>query len=54
MTINFNPLLLKASQKFLDDLERECNQLNKENSDSLKEVKILQSEISEIMNEWEV
>ena len=54
MTINFNPLLLKASQKFLDDLERECKQLNKENSDSLKEVKILQSEISEIMNEWEV
>ena len=54
MTINFNPLLLKASQKFLDDLERECKQLNKENSDSLKEVRILQSEISEIMQEWEV
>ena len=54
MTINFNPLLLKASQKFLDDLEKECKQLNKENSDSLKEVRILQSEISEIMNEWEV
>ena len=54
MTINFNPLLLKASQKFLDDLERECKQLNKENSESLKEVRILQSEISEIMNEWEV
>ena len=54
MHINFNPLLLKASQKFLDDLERECKQLNKENSDSLKEVRILQEEISEIMNEWEV
>ena len=54
MTINFNPLLLKASQKFLDDLEKECKQLNKENSDSLKEVRILQSEISEIMQEWEV
>ena len=54
MTINFNPLLLKASEKFLDDLERECKKLNKENSDSLKEVRILQSEISEIMNEWEV
>tara|TARA_Y100000310_G_scaffold79911_1_gene76590 strand:+ start:807 stop:1028 length:222 start_codon:yes stop_codon:yes gene_type:complete len=54
MHINFNPLLLKASQKFLDDLERECKQLNKENSDSLKEVRILQEEISEIMQEWEV
>ena len=54
MTIDYNPLLLKASQKFLDDLERECKQLNKENSESLKEVRILQSEISEIMNEWEV
>ena len=54
MTINFNPMLLKKSQEFLDDLERECKQLNKENSDSLKEVRILQEEISEIMNEWEV
>jgi len=54
MTINFNPQLLKASEKFLDDLERECKKLNKENSESLKEVRILQSEISEIMQEWEV
>ena len=54
MHINFNPQLLKASQKFLEDLERESKELNKENSDSLKEVRILQKEISEIMNEWEV
>ena len=54
MTIDYNPLLLKASEKFLDDLERECKKLNKENSESLKEVKLLQDEISEIMNAWEV
>ena len=54
MTLDFNPQLLKASEKFLDDIERECKRLNRDQTETLKEVKLLQNEIDEIMNEWEV
>ena len=54
MVLDFNPQLLKASEKFLNDLERECLKLNKENSESLKEIKLIQNEIDELMQEWEV
>ena len=54
MTLDFNPQLLKASEKFLNDLERECLKLNRDNSESLKEIKLIQNEIDELMEEWEV
>ena len=54
MVLDFNPQLLKASEKFLNDLERECLKLNRDNSESLKEIKLIQNEIDELMQEWEV
>ena len=46
MTLDFNPQLLKASEKFLNDLERECLKLNRDNSESLKEIQITQSALT--------
>ena len=54
MVLDFNPQLLKASEDFLNDLEKESKKLNKENSESLKEIKLLQAEITELMTNWEV
>ena len=54
MILDFNPQLLKSSEKFLDNLERQTKALNKDNRDSLKEIRLLQSEINELMQDWEV
>ena len=54
MILDFNPQLLKSSAKFLNDLERECKKLNKDQCETLKEVKLIQNEIDELMQEWEV
>ena len=54
MILDFNPQLLKASEKFLNDIERECKKLNSDQTESLKEIKLIQTEIDEIMKSWEV
>ena len=54
MQIDFNPQLLKSSERFLNQLEKECKKLNSKGKDSLQDIRLLQNEIDELMSSWEV